>query len=204
MLEQIKQLRVEIDGLAQLCEGLKPIKDAVAIHYALGYLCMMTSHYMTEEELKKRYEDYKKKYDEIDRASSTNTTEIKEAVKSLKLSKAWLGKVLERLGSENPYGSGYKTVEDIEPTADKATEIIIKQNLYNSLISEGEIKQSWNEKSHIEKVDWLRTEIKQLIEKLVITQIENKAYHNTVYQYLSEARFWLGFEMGRIRDESKK
>ena len=168
MIEQIKQLRVEIDGLAQLCEALKPITKPI------GGL-------------------YRHEYEEM----TVNSEEIKEAVKSLKLSKAWLGKVLEQLGNENPYGSGYKTVEDIVPTADVASRIE-DYPVAPDHWPDGEVY-----KSHIEKVDWLRTEIKRLVEKLVIMQIENKTYYNTIYQYLSEARFWLGFELGRVRDESK-
>lgn len=51
----------------------------------------------------------------IDLTPSAETT---KAINSLKLAKAWLGKVLEELGNENPYKSGYKTKDDIEPTAD--------------------------------------------------------------------------------------
>ena len=201
MIEQIKQLRVEIDGLAQLCEALKPITKPI------GGL-------------------YRHEYEEM----TVNSEEIKEAVKSLKLSKAWLGKVLEQLGNENPYGSGYKTVEDIVPTADVASRIE-DYPVAPDHWPDGEVY-----KSHIEKVDWLRTEIKRLlgkIEKPTVTidvssikgdfNIEKYLEEMNKYgvmllepcvqvqsggidkaaQYLQEARFWLGFELGRIRDESK-
>lgn len=162
MIEQIKQLRVEIDGLAQLCEALSPYKNPKGGR-------ILPSH---------------------------NSIEILEAVKSLKLSKAWLGKVLEHLGSENPYGSGYKTVEDIVPETDKVTGIPL--TIQEAI--------DYNKMSHIEKVDWLRTEIKRLIDSTTdysqeVPEIELE--QGFVYKYLTEARFWLGFELGRIRDESK-
>lgn len=183
MKEQIRQLRVEIDGLAQLCEGLKPYSNLKSGRILL----------------------------------SLNSDEILEAVKSLKLSKAWLGKVLERLGSENPYGSGYKTVEDIVPETDRA------ETVYGAMGVEGEtprleaidtftlngrIMNEYSRMSHIEKVDWLRTEVKSTLLKLqTIELLYDEAvagdFTRVVEQHLTEARFWLGFEMGRIRDESK-
>ena len=184
MIEQVKQLRVEIDGLAQLCEGLKPITKPI------GGL--------------DRYE-----YEEM----IVNSEEIKEAVKSLKLSKAWLGKVLEHLGSETPYVSGYKTVEDMEPTADKA-EIVCGCVGVDQVNDRDTSKDAFtvagklvveNYGTHIEKVDWLRTEIKSLIQKL--HHNNPKGYYDRALwkaeEYLCEARFWLGFELGRVRDESK-
>ena len=173
MIEQVKQLRVEIDGLTQLCESLKPVtkyfggvdpyKDAT-IPTVFAY-------------------------------PSENSQEIKEAIKTLKLSKAWLGKVLGNLGNENPYGSGYKTVEDIIPETDKVT--------YVPLTIQEAI--DYNKMSNIERVDWLRTEIKSLIQKL--RQSNTKGYYDRALwkaeEYLCEARFWLGFEIGRIINESK-
>ena len=215
MKEQIKELRLEIEGLAQLCEGLKPIKDITAMLYTLGPLSMGAPYYMTEEQLKSKHEEYKKEYDRIDKATSKNTEEIKEAIKSLKLSKAWLGKVLENLGSENPYGSGYKTVEDIVPETDKAETVCgimgidgetPRLKAVDTFTLNGKIMNEYSQMSHIEKVDWLRTEIKGLIDNTTdfsqtIPEIELE--QRFAYKCLQEARFWLGFEMGRIRDESK-
>lgn len=175
MKEQIKILRTEIDGLAQLCEGLKPIT-----RYFGGV---------------DPYED--NTTPSVLAYPNENSQEIKEAIKSLKLSKAWLGKVLESLGSENPYGSGYKTVEDIVPETD----------VNRGFLHEPEDDEKpWISKSHIERVDWLRTEIKR-----TAIQLYNTIYFKEIgvsegelaYKYICEARFWLGFEMGRIRDESK-
>lgn len=181
MIEQIKQLRVEIDGLAQLCKALNPIViyvGGVVPARRFGPNC--TEIGFTEKK--------------------GNSEEIKEAVKSLKLSKAWLGKILEQLGNENPYGSGYKTIEDIVPATDVAKEIK-DYPVAPDHWPEGEVS-----KSHIEKVDWLRTEIKRLIDNTTdysqeVPEIELE--QGFAYKYLCEARFWLGFELGRVRDESK-
>ena len=175
MKEQIKQLRVKIDGLIQLCEGLKPITN-----YVGG-----VDPYKDDAPLS------------VLAYPNENSQEIKEAVKSLKLSKAWLGKVLGSLGSENPYKSGYRTVEDIEPTADEHRGILHDPQ-------EGE--KPWLTKSHIEKVDWLRTEIKrtgvQLYNTIHFKEI-GISEGELAYKYICEARFWLGFELGRVRDESE-
>lgn len=180
MIEQIKRLRVEIDGLAQLCESLNPV-----VIYGVGVVPSRHCRCCTEIGFTER---------------KGNSEEIKEAVKSLKLSKAWLGKVLEQLGNENPYGSGYKTVEDIVPTADVASRIE-DYPVAPDHWPDGEVY-----KSHIEKVDWLRTEIKRLIDNTTdysqeVPEIELE--QGFVYKYLCEARFWLGFELGRVRNESK-
>ena len=224
MIEQIKQLRVEIDGLAQLCEGLNPV-----VIYEVGVVPSRHCGCCTEVGFTKR---------------KGNPEGIKEAIKSLKLSKAWLGKVLESLGSENPYGSGYKTIEDIVPETDKAEIIcgsigvdpINNRSTARDAFTVGGKLVTENYGTHIEKVDWLRTEIKRLIDKLerptmpidissikgdfnVEKYLEDMNKYGVMFlepcvqgnpgslgkatQYLQEARGWLGFEMDRIRDESK-
>ena len=181
MKEQIKELRVEIDGLAQLCEGLKPYSNL-----ELGRIL-----------------------------PSLNSDEILESIKSLKLSKAWLGKVLGDLGSENPYGSGYKTIEDIVPETDKAKTVCgimgvdgetPRLKAVDTFTLNGKIMSEYSQMSHIEKVDWLRTEIKAVIQRLsnVFNYNEFGVSNGELARiYLQEARFWLGFELGRVRDESK-
>jgi len=159
MISKIKELRVSIDGLAQLTKGLKPL--------------------------------YKYK-------------EIEKAVDSLYLSKAWLGKVLSELGTENPYKSGYKTKEDIVPTQDVDNDILKFSKFDDTKYA------NWN---HIEKVDWLRQEIQKLIESLNrrhgrtlnATNEEHFNYNywnaiNKSYNYLCEVKFQLGFEFSRIKD----
>jgi hypothetical protein len=174
MKEQIIQLRVKIDGLSQLTKGLKPINK--------------------NEEFK-AFPEY------------INSKEIEKTYDSLILAKAWLGKVLQELGESTPYANdgNRKTVEDIEPTADKPNYIITKN------IDTG--CYDWDKgMNHIEKVDWLRQEIdiitaevqgafiRGYVEKLVTDIDRVHLLNKIIYQHLSEARFWLGFELQRIRE----
>lgn len=181
MKEQIKDLRIKIDALAQLTKELKPVSTSKWVNPNEYYVFM------------------------------DNSQEINKATDSLYLAKAWLGKVLGELGNENPYGSGYKTKEDIVPTQDVAKETTDFPLAPNNW-EEGIIQVS-----HIEKVDWLRTEISKLdieVHNLVYSKssdigLLNKTdgyyrslnlMENLVRQHLSEARFWLGFELERIKN----
>lgn len=175
MKDQIKNLRIRIDSIAQLTKELKPI---ILYEFSIN----------REEQ---------------------NSKEIEKAVDSLYLAKSWLGKMLEELGIENPYGSGYKTKEDIVPTQD------VKYFASFDIL--------FKDKNHIEKVDWLRTEIEALVKEVIdiftylnppvvnpmfpdvkhrvesFSREYNIARTNS-YNHLCEAKFWLGFELGRIRD----
>jgi hypothetical protein len=169
MKEQIKELRVKVDGLAQLTKELKPIKD-------------------WKDGANGLFESF------------DNSIEIGKAVDSLYLGKAWLGKVMGELGNENPYGSGYKTKEDIVPTQDVCFPRA-------EILTNGFEVADYENKNHIEKVDWLRTEIDQIVKHIKVTNwnVENgsmnELHFDLVYKYLSEARFWLGFELSRVREE---
>ena len=201
MKEEIKQLRVKIDGLAQLTKGLEPFGASLTGGGTNAA--------------------------EIDVARTTKQIDV--AKDSLYLAKAWLGKVLERLGEESPYPKDgtRKTVEDIEPTADTAV-----MNLQAaSMPFKGEDMINWAEKLHIEKVDWLRQEIRNVIEEIPdyqsyidrrvdeeMKECKTKEDFATLgedlpdiyleldlaYKYLSEARFWLGFELERIKTKDDK
>jgi len=166
METQIKKLRVQIDGLAQLTEKLHkptdPNKNANWVMYT--------------------------------------TKEVEKTVDNLYLAKAWLGKVLGELGNQNPYGSGYKTKEDIVPTQD-----VNKGFLHEPL----EDEKPWQCKSHIEKVDWLRTEIEKLVKEIQaignppnapMLNREMSIARTNCFNHLCEAKFWLGFELQRIRE----
>jgi hypothetical protein len=177
MIEEIKELRVKIDGLSQLVKELKPIPS-----------CEQKNCLTCENTL--------------------NSKEIKESYDSLILAKAWLGKILGEFGTESPYKNdgNRKTVEDIEPVADT-----VKESFNN--YEEEQLKQDYENKNHIEKVDWLREEIKKILEDITFLPVKSKDKGNypiffgfkyqLIEQYLSEARFWLGFELRRCRKESK-
>jgi len=180
MIDQIKELRVKIDGLAQLTKGLLPLF----------------------EKNKEGYRHY----------ANYNSEEINKSYNSLILAKAWLGKVLFELGDKTPYKSGYKTVSDIEPTVDilnKKGVCLGKVNGIPKIIEKDFISENYQEMNHIEKVDWLKTEIENTIievEKFVIPTTKRKlviCVTNT-FTHLSEAKFHLGFELQRIKKQSNK
>lgn len=166
MEQKIKELRVRIDGLAQLTKGLEP-----------DTLC-------GESDCKD--------------CPYINSQQIDKAVDSLYLAKAWLGKMLGALGTESPYSKdgARKTVEDIEPTADRK----------EPLTWENWFVPADKMDNHIKKVDWLRQEIKKSIVDFGSIWLAEYGdfggfYYSIVFQNLSEARFWLGFELERIREE---
>jgi hypothetical protein len=170
MKNKVKELRVKIDGLSQLVKGLKPIS--------------------------KYTHNRKAANKQINVYLMINSDEINKAYDSLILAKAWLGKVLGELGESTPYTNDgkRKTVEDIQPTADTHRGI-------THLTTEG----NWNtDYNHIEKVDWLREEIKEINDKvkeqLHFVESERMLLLERVEQHLSEARFWLGFELQRIKE----
>ena len=171
MKQKVKDLRVQIDGLAQLTKGLK-------VKYK----------YNVEHQL----------HGEVFLFELNQSPQIEKAVDSLYLAKAWLGKVLGALGEDSPYPKDgtRKTVKDIEPTADRNEEVPFGD-------TEGSL---WRDKSHIEKVDWLRQESSEVVKEVKVIPITLKMMSDDVNMgsyraegHLSEARFQLGFELERIR-----
>jgi hypothetical protein len=172
MKARVKELRVKIDGLAQLTKDLEPIRN-------MGF--RNNKAYLFE-----------------------NSVEIEKAVDSLYLAKAWLGKILGELGEETPYANdgNRKIIEDIEPTADVARE----EDLHDGGWQWGE----YQEKSHIEKVDWLREQTKKISDEVskwyIHTQTPSREFaiaRTNVYNYLCEARFWLSFELTRVKKDGE-
>mgnify|MGYP001363868821 CR=1 FL=1 len=186
MKEQIKELRLSCDGLSQLTHNLKPLR----------YI--------------ESYKDYK----------DSNSNEINKAYDSLILAKAWLGKLLQELGEATPYANdgNRKDVKDIEAAADTYEIKFTTTEIDGIKISSPEYS-GLLVMNHIEKVDWLREEVGKVVEEvkslfsteltdrfnkvkwsgIQVLNIEN--CYNNILTNLSEARFWLGFELGRIRDE---
>jgi hypothetical protein len=160
MKDQIKELRVKIDGLSQLVKEL----------------------------------NFKGFIDQINNNKPSH--ELDKCYDSLILAKAWLGKVLGELGEATPYANdGKRTdVNSIEPTADTSDD---SRDAYSSVID-------WNSANHIEKVDWLRQEIQSIINFNSNVELNfdsiSRSYFVWAFKYLCEARFWLGFELGRIKE----
>ncbi len=189
MIDQIKEFRVQIDGIAQLTKELKPFRNNKTINVV--------------DFIKLEYFNY-------------NSKEIEKTVDSLFFGKAWLGKLLGELGTTNPYGSGYKTKEDIVPTQD-VSKVELKFPLVElpSIYEKDTntfIPQEPREMNHIERVDWLRTEIEKLVKevraiKALFDISEEVAVcgflaKNNCYTHLCEAKMWLGFELERVREEA--
>lgn len=182
MKDKIKQLRIRIDGLAQLTRGLILTNPSFS---AIG-------EYIPGERRPISKKDYWNK-----------SKELEKSYDSLLLAKAWLGKILGELGTETPYKNDgkRKTVEDIEEATDINKESVFGDEVDNT---------PFRDKNHIEKVDWLRQEIKYIAD--TILEMEQGKLNSRIwteymhelkmfcYQYISEARFWLGFELQRIRE----
>jgi hypothetical protein len=141
----------------------------------------------------------------------TQTEQFKELVhvdNELFLAKSWLGKLLGAIGEPTPYKSDgmRENVSHIEPPADTQTEILQFD-------------------SHIQAVDRLRERISLIMSRFLVIMdnidpyklhlhIESETLRNfslhssaagiNIYTHLSQARFWLGAELGRIRLESIK
>ncbi len=203
MIEQITNLRIKIDGLSQLVKELTPKTRIIDI-----ILCPQLQDESVESwvERAKTIGAYKESAG-IQETGAANSKEVEKAYDSLILAKAWLGKVLGELGEATPYANDGKRKEvgDIEPTADKGN---IEDVIYENCIAN--CSKDYSLLNHIEKIDWLREEIKILLDDY--NELENnleESFPNEVnyspilwlyYINLCEARFWLGFELGRVRD----
>jgi len=150
-----------------------------------------------------------------------NNTKIEQATEALFMSKAWLGKTLQfhkttaqevletavEIANEdqdsaippaNVGSNGYamdgkrETVADIEPTKEQAETI--------------PTPKGWVEWTHVKRIDYVREEIGGLVSALTgifkdKPQSREEAIARTkAYEYLCEARFYLGFKLGEIRE----
>lgn len=214
MKEEIKGLRVKIDGLAQLVKHLTAAPLVVNLS-SLPEGVDIDTIIENWEKYKVILAPIQPDYSYVERI---NSTELNKAYDSLILAKAWLGKVLGELGDNTPYANDglRKLIGDIEPAADKPGLTNESTILW---LHKDFIQGEWYNKNHIEKVDWLREEIKNLVQdldKIEITLndpnelrqlksfiIKTNSIKN-VYNHLCEARFWLGFELQRIRENESK
>lgn len=189
MKEQIKELRVKIDGLSQL---VKSMKGGPKFQLDISTKPKGLEIY----EWLKMFEENNYLFVDTNQGESKGliqSSELHKCYDSLILAKAWLGKVLGELGEPTPYANdgNRKTVEDIEPAAD-----VQVWTYFND---------GFKDKSHIEKVDWLRQEIQHLTHLVYQYCVENSKtrFHSEIaYRHLCEARFHLGFELERIRESS--
>ena len=200
MKEEIKNLRVKIDGLSQLVKQLKsPCKYVVPLSVIPDGVSAVDVIEMFKQQLPVLFVE-----DNPDSVHKINSNEIDKCYDSLILAKAWLGEILGKIGEETPYKNdgNRKTVDDIEPTADKDIFISDFPIAPDNWTEEGPVTAS-----HIEKVDWLRQEIQKVQKEVHAvsdcgTPVSGLLAWKFVYQYLCEARFWLGFELQRIKESN--
>lgn len=136
--------------------------------------------------------------------SLEGSAELTKCHNGLLLGKAWLGKCLGAIGTDSPYPKDGErhSIADIEKTADVAYTVDMM-----------DAAEDWQDKNHIEKVDWLRQQISEII-KQGTEDIEQSPeregfrdlplmwYYLESKKQLMMARFWLGFELERIRENA--
>ncbi|TXG79209.1 MAG: hypothetical protein E6R13_10225 [Spirochaetes bacterium] len=201
MKEQIIELRIKIDGLSQLTKGLTPKTQAI------DFLACPR----LEEELLDTWIERAKSVGAYKESVFSNSKEVQKAYDSLILAKAWLGKILGEIGESTPYANdgNRKDVKDIEPAADKMNPVTNRVSVseepvvhpYNHFVTFS--RTQWQDKSHVEKVDWLREELNKVFLEFKTIPLTGLQFTTVMSfeQHIQEARFHLGFELGRIRDE---
>ena len=184
MKEQIKQLRVRIDGLYRIVNSLTaPIRSIDMVDVGDMPLNEI-KELMTGSPMHLAQES----------TVTYHSSELEQAANSLRLAKAWLGELLGSMGEESPYKNdgNRKSVEDIEIETDT-----FPSDMHDT-----------SGRTHVEIVDWLTEEIKGITKEMSSTdwglESDNGTFNelilDSVYRHLKEARFWLGFELGRIRN----
>ena len=119
----------------------------------------------------------------------SQSKEIVNCKNSILLGKAWLGKMLGELGTPSPYQNEgkRKTVRDIEPTADT-----------------GKFEKITG-KNEIELIDLFRNHLESII--VSVKDIDTKSTREfaiartNAYTHFCEAKFWLGFDLQRIKEK---
>jgi len=128
-----------------------------------------------------------------------------ECHKSLRLAKAWLGKVLGELGEESPYKNDgkRKEVKDIEDTTDTAKDVtdfpVVPDHWPDDL----------DKVPYVEKIDFLREQIKSILSQFHELRMQKLRYFYDAnifvsQNHISEARFHLGFELQRIKEREEQ
>ena len=131
------------------------------------------------------------------------SAEIVKAMDSLLIAKAWMGKMLQAIGEQNPYAESHNPQSPvIEKAADETT-----SNMLSVFESENVMTQTG-------RVKYLRSMISETgsIARIVISgkegyNVEKKMksfeamFPYFALQHLQEAKMWLGWELGFIRKE---
>lgn len=147
--------------------------------------------------MEKQVKELRLEIDELSQLAAKTELQSKKVDQSsskLILAKAWLGKVMQELGVENPYKQDAKTKEEITPAQDIAK------------------VDSDFPKEHLDQINYLRARIEKTIEKIIGLNNNKDSKDNkpvsrefaiartNCYNYLCEAKFMLGFELARIKN----
>ncbi len=114
----------------------------------------------------------------------------------LRMAKAWCGLYSGyEYDTESPYKNegNRKDVQDIEPTDAVANVPVVDDSTL------------YGQKNYIEKIDYLRGQIKILVEEVEKIQPtkgrEASIARTNIFNYLCESRFELGFQLQQIREK---
>lgn len=196
MVEQIKKLRVKIDGLSQMVKLMSQI----------NYIQLLPDEDFDAEKIIKVFKQTamlpidSPKFAEI---LPINSSYINNIHNSLRLTKAWLGVMLKELGEKDPYDVKtlwryIQTVEEIMP----ATDVAIVSDSDEGVEYAKQLAMFTN-LNPIEKIDFLRKELKTIIEEEddfseEAPYIEQE--QSFAYQHLTEAKFYLGFILQEFKE----
>jgi len=183
MINTIKEIRLLLDGFSRLANDLTPI---------------ITHNFGENSRVGENIPMYEKQ-----------SEETASCAKKLIFSKAWLGKCLSELGDKAYLNDGKrKTVDDIEPTAEKVNFNVKTNGKIFPIDPDGYHIGNYANLNHIEKVDWLRQEIEKAtiqIKDLPTKDLSREfaIARTNAYSYCCEARMELGFELERLKNQSK-
>lgn len=196
-MEQIKVLRKKLDGFSQVVERLRPVKS-------VG-ISVDTKDYNDKE---------KYLFEVTGHREQTNSYNITTCHTNLLYAKAWTGYMINILtGEPTPYKNdgNRQDVKDIEPTDDKVD------------IEAWEKRNNWSTLNHVQKVDFIRQQLQELANIIsgffppMELSKQGEERHNeiternrnlnicrtNVYNHIVEARFQMGFELARIKEEAE-
>lgn len=147
------------------------------------------------EELKNKISDFRLSLDELywKILMLKNTTYLYNSSENVRLAKAWLGEILNEMGFETPY-LPVSSIDEIQPRTDEAVR-----------------KETQKDKTKLELINDYRTHLNDILEHLRLFGLElSETYDYLVmehfknaYSDLIRAKFFLGFEIGYMRDSEQ-
>lgn len=183
MQEQITQLRLKVDGLAQLVSELRPnTKFIIDINQVPNNIEI--GKWVEEFEKAKYITIYSREDSKFNSFTPfpTQFKELENSYNALLLLKFWLGKTMEELKLE--------VTEDIS-----GGETLFKDNF--------EILWYSTELNHPLRLNFIKSKIKEINQELYKVTFPNVIIYSSVYQNLLEAEFWLDQEIIRYNKEQK-